>query len=151
MFLHQLKNPKGARTAKKRVGRGPGSKLGTTAGRGGKGQTARSGSKHKIGFEGGQTPLHRRLPKFGFKNFRRIEYTVVNVSTLQAWENVDGTEVLTKEVLQAKGIIRNLNQPVKLLGDGELSKALKIEVDQASAAAIEKVKAAGGEVTVLQR
>ncbi|MBF0353189.1 MAG: 50S ribosomal protein L15 [SAR324 cluster bacterium] len=152
MFLHQLENAEGARSSKKRVGRGPGSGLGKTSGKGGKGSTARSGYKSKRGFEGGQTPLQRRLPKFGFNNkaFRK-EYSIVNVSMLEAFDGITSNEVITKEILKQQGLISNSNLPVKLLGDGELKKSLKIEVDRSSASAIEKVKAAGGEVTVLEQ
>ncbi|MBF0236204.1 MAG: 50S ribosomal protein L15 [SAR324 cluster bacterium] len=152
MFLHQLENAEGARSSKKRVGRGPGSGLGKTSGKGGKGSTARSGYKSKRGFEGGQTPLQRRLPKFGFNNkaFRK-EYSIVNVSMLEAFEGITSNVVITKEILKQQGLISNINLPVKLLGDGELKKSLKIEVDRSSASAIEKVKAAGGEVTVLEQ
>lgn len=148
MFLHQLENQENARKKKARVGRGPGSGSGKTCGRGQKGQKSRSGGKIKRGFEGGQTPLHRRLPKFGFTNIFRTEYTIINVSDLDQRQDVDGSETLTKEILKNKGVIRNLNRPVKLLANGNLTKALKIEVDKASRSAIEKVKAAGGEVTL---
>ncbi|MGK5090721.1 50S ribosomal protein L15 [Deltaproteobacteria bacterium TL4] len=151
MLLHQLEKPQGSTKQRKRVGRGPGSGTGKTAGRGQRGQKARSGCSIRRGFEGGQTPLHRRLPKFGFTNVFRTEYTIVNLSTLDSREDVDASVVLTKEVLRSKGVIRNLNRPVKLLAQGELSKPLIIEVDRASGAAVEKVKAAGGEVIILNQ
>lgn len=149
MFLHQLENPKGSRTKRKRVGRGPGSGTGKTCGRGQKGQKSRSGGSVSRGFEGGQMPLYRRLPKFGFTNIFRTEYDIVNLSSLEARTDIDGSEVLTKEVLKNKGLIRSVKSLVKLLGNGELSKSLKIEVDRSSTTATEKVKAAGGEVTLL--
>lgn len=149
MQLHNLEKPEGSTKKRKRVGRGPGSGWGKTCGRGQKGYKSRSGSKSRRGFEGGQMPLNMRLPKFGFTNKFRTEYTIINLNTLEKLERIDGSEPLTKEVLKAKRVIRSLKNPVKLLGDGEISKSLKIEVDKASQSAIEKVKAAGGEVIVL--
>lgn len=150
MDLHNLQKPKGSTKQRKRVGRGPGSGWGKTCGRGEGGYKSRSGSKKRRGFEGGQMPLHRRLPKFGFTNIFRIEYTIINLSTLDKLDGLDSEEVLTKEFLKSKKIIRNLKHPVKLLGKGDLSKAVKIEVDKASQSAMEKVKAAGGEVILLK-
>lgn len=149
MELHNLEKPEGSTKKRKRVGRGPGSGFGKTCGRGQKGYKSRSGSKRKRGFEGGQMPLIQRLPKFGFTNNFRTEYSIINLSSLEKLDRIDGSEVLTKDTLKAKRVIRNLNNPIKLLGNGEISKALKIEVDKASQSAIEKIKAAGGEVIVL--
>lgn len=149
MQLHNLEKPKGSTKTRKRVGRGPGSGLGKTCGRGQKGYKSRSGSKTRRGYEGGQNPLINRLPKFGFTNIFRTEYTIINLSTLDKLEDIDLSETLTKETLKAKRIVRNLKQPVKLLGEGELKKAIKIEVDKASKSAVDKVKAAGGEVILV--
>ncbi len=150
MELHNLQKPEGSTKQRKRVGRGPSSGWGKTCGRGEGGYKSRSGSKKRRGFEGGQMPLHRRLPKFGFTNIFRTEYTIINLNTLNKHEGLDPSELLTKEVLKSKRIIRNTKLPVKLLGNGELSKAVKIEVNKASQSAVEKVKAAGGEVILLK-
>lgn len=150
MELHNLQKPEGSTKRRKRVGRGPGSGLGKTCGRGHNGYKSRSGSKKRRGFEGGQMPLHRRLPKFGFTNIFRQEYNIVNVCTLENLADLDSSQVLTKEVLLARRVIRKSRLPVKLLGKGELSKVVKIQVDKASESAIEKVKAAGGEVILPQ-
>lgn len=150
MELHNLQKPEGSTKRRKRVGRGPGSGWGKTCGRGHNGYKSRSGAKKRRGFEGGQMPLHRRLPKFGFTNIFRQEYNIVNVCTLENLADLDSSQVLTKEVLLARRIIRKSRLPVKLLGKGELSKVVKIQVDKASESAIEKVKAAGGEVILPQ-
>ncbi len=150
MQLHNLEKPEGSTKQRKRVGRGPGSGLGKTCGRGHKGYKSRSGAKRRRGFEGGQMPIHRRLPKFGFTNIFRTEYTIINLDTLEKHGDLDTSDVITKEILQSKKIIRNLKRPVKLLGNGDLSKALKIQVDKASQSAVDKVKAAGGEVLLLK-
>ena len=150
MYLHDLETPAGSRKKRKRVGRGPGSGWGKTCGRGQKGQKSRSGASIKRGFEGGQMPLNRRLPKYGFNNSRfQKECDIVNVASLEAIQDLDSSLVFTKELLKSYGLIRNSKILVKLLGNGELTKPLKIQVDQASKSAIEKVKAAGGEVIFL--
>jgi len=142
MEAHELKPPAGSRHKRKRVGRGNASGHGTYSGRGMKGQKARSGKGTRIGFEGGQTPLIKRLPhRRGFINAFRVEYVPVNVGQLERFEA--GTEV-TPEVLRQVGIIKNLRQPVKVLGDGQVSKALTVRVQKFSAAAKEKIEAAGG-------
>ncbi|MBF0416908.1 MAG: 50S ribosomal protein L15 [Magnetococcales bacterium] len=145
MKLNELpKNPAGARGGK-RVGRGIGSGHGKTSCRGQKGQRARSGGYHKIGFEGGQMPLQRRLPKRGFKNpFRKI-YALVNLQDLDLFDA--GMQVGIED-LKARGIIGRERDGVKLLAEGEISKPLYITVDRASVTAIEKVRAAGGSVTL---
>lgn len=145
MQLHDLKPNAGSTHKRKRVGRGNSSGGGTTAGRGQNGQGSRSGGTKGAGFEGGQTPLAMRLPKLpGFKNPRRIEYTAVNVSTLELkFENdavVDGT------ALKAAGIIKKEFEPVKVLGNGDLTKKLTVKVDKVSASAKAKIEAAGGKV-----
>ena len=143
--LHDLKPAPGSHRDRKRLGRGPGSGTGKTAGRGGKGQSARTGYKRKRGFEGGQMPLHRRLPKRGFKNFTRVEYQVVNLRDLT---NVEGD--VTPESLRAAGLITSLKRPVKVLGDGELAGKVSVSAHAFSKSAREKIEAAGGSVTVLE-
>jgi large subunit ribosomal protein L15 len=150
MKLNQLSDNRGARKRRIRVGRGIGSGKGKTAGRGGKGQTARTGVAIK-GFEGGQMPLHRRLPKRGFKNIFRVQHAIVNLVRLQ--QAVDAGKInpkstVTREVLVQAGIVGRIGAGIKLLAKGELKAALQIEVDRASKAAIEAVEKAGGRVTV---
>ena len=138
MKLHELGPKKGSRFARKRVGRGPGSGTGKTAGRGHKGQRSRSGFSHRAGFEGGQMPLVRRVPKRGFTNIFRTEYSTVNVSTL---ESLDGE--INPDSLLERGMVRR-GRPVKILGDGEISKALTVRAHKFSRSAKEKIEAAGG-------
>lgn len=142
MRLHDLKRPAGATKERKRVGRGPGSGLGKTAGRGVKGQRSRSGSQ-KLGFEGGQMPLQRRLPKVGFHNPFRVVYACVNVAELNRFE--DGTEV-TPALLLEQGLIKKLHAGVKILGKGELERRLVVVAQKVSRGAREKIEARGGEV-----
>ncbi|HOR97499.1 MAG TPA: 50S ribosomal protein L15 [Kiritimatiellia bacterium] len=146
MDLSSLKNTPGARKSRKRVGRGMGSGMGKTSTRGHKGQQARKGHKYRLGFEGGQMPLIRRLPKRGFKNPNRVEYFALNVRELERFE--DGTEV-TLELLHANGLFANKYDGVKLLGSGELTKKLTVKVNGASASAKAKVEAAGGSVEIV--
>jgi len=143
--LGNLSPAPGSNTKKKRLGRGPGSGLGKTAARGGKGQTARKGGGIRPGFEGGQTPLYRRLPKRGFTNPFRVEYNVVNLSVLNQLD--DGVKV-TPEVLRDKGFLRNPANPVKVLGNGELTKKLMVAVHKVSATAKSAIEKAGGSVEV---
>ncbi|MDD6706470.1 MAG: 50S ribosomal protein L15 [Atopobiaceae bacterium] len=145
MQLNDLRPAEGSRKSRKRVGRGNGSGYGTTAGRGSKGQLSRSGGGKGAGFEGGQTPLAMRLPKLpGFKNHNRVEYAPVNVSRLELLYN-DG-ETVDAESLLAKGVIKHDYVPVKVLGDGEITKKLTVKVDKVSASAKAKIEAAGGKV-----
>ncbi|MBL8966258.1 MAG: 50S ribosomal protein L15 [Spirochaetaceae bacterium] len=141
-----LHAPEGSKHRKRIVGRGQGSGLGTTAGRGNKGQQSRSGGKTYPGFEGGQMPLYRRIPHRGFTNIFRKEWQVVNLRDLEtkfeAGETVDGVS------LRAKGLVKKADGLVKILGDGELSKALNVSVDKISAQALEKIQKAGGKVEV---
>jgi large subunit ribosomal protein L15 len=141
-----LKPPKGATKVRKRVGRGQGSGLGKTAGRGGKGAKSRSGFKRKRGFEGGQMPLHRRLPKRGFFNPFRVEYAVVNLDLLAA-RFAAGT-VITPELLLEQRLVRK-GRPVKVLGRGEIGVALTVKAHKFSGKAAEKIAAAGGSVEAL--
>lgn len=140
MNLSTLKAPKGSRENKKRVGRGMGSGMGKTSTRGHKGQRSRSGSRMMRGFEGGQMPLHRRVPKRGFNNIFRQEYQIVNLETLATL----GEKEITPEVLKAAGVIRKANDLVKVLGDGELKAAMTIHAHRFSKSAQEKITKAGG-------
>jgi large subunit ribosomal protein L15 len=142
MGLSDLRPPKGAKHSKKRVGRGQGSGQGKTAGRGHKGAKSRSGYKFKRGFEGGQMPLHRRVPKRGFHNPTRVEYEVVNLDMLALKFEVGTT--ITPELLRERGLVGGGGRPVKVLARGELGKALTIRAHKFSGKAAEKIKAAGG-------
>jgi large subunit ribosomal protein L15 len=142
--LHDLSPASGSHRGRKRVGRGSGSGLGKTAGRGQKGQKARTGGKVHIHFEGGQMPLHRRIPKRGFNNMNRVEYQVVNLRDLDGFEGQ-----VTVEALKGAGLIGHLRRPVKVLGQGEVTKALRVEAHAFSKSAKEKIEAAGGSVAVL--
>ena len=148
MRLHDLKPNQGSTHSRKRVGRGPGSGHGTTAGRGMNGQKSRSNVGLKIGFEGGQTPLYRKFPqKKGFNNINRKEFVVVNVAKLE--EVFAAGSVVTIEALLANKCINGVKDGVKILGDGELTKALTVKANKFSAVAVEKIKACGGTVEVI--
>ena len=147
MSLSNLKPPKGAKHAKKRVGRGQGSGNGKTAGRGHKGAKSRSGFRFKRGFEGGQMPLHRRVPKRGFHNPFRIEYEVVNLDMLEA--RFDAGTVVTPQLLREHGLVAKANRPVKVLARGEVVKALTVRAHKFSGKAAEKIAAAGGTAEVM--
>ena len=144
MKQNELKPPRGAKHGKKRVGRGDGSGHGTYSGRGCKGQKSRSGGGVRPGFEGGQLPLIKRLPtKRGFTNIFRTEYDVVNVSDLNIFPS--GSEITPKEFLQA-GLIKSLDRPTKILGDGNIQQSLLVKADKFSSSAERKIVAAGGKV-----
>ena len=147
MDLSKLKPADGSKHAKKRVGRGPGSGTGKTAGRGHKGAQSRSGYSYKRGFEGGQMPLHRRLPKRGFNNIFRIEYVVVNLDQLEA--RFDAGTLVTPEVLRASGLVSDRRLPVKVLGRGDVTKALTVQAHKFSGTAAEKLSAAGGKAEAI--
>lgn len=147
MNLSNLKPAQGATKTRKRIGRGPGSGLGGTSTRGHKGAKSRSGYKSKFGFEGGQMPLQRRLPKFGFRNPNRVEYAPVNLSSVEALAQKGVTEVSVAE-LAAAGLVHK-DAKVKLLGMGELTTKVKISVHAASKSATEAVEKAGGELVIL--
>jgi large subunit ribosomal protein L15 len=149
MSLSNLKPPSGATRSRKRVGRGQGSGLGKTAGRGHKGAQSRSGYKQKRGFEGGQMPLHRRLPKRGFHNPFRVEYAVVNLDAIG--RAFDAGTVVTPELLRERGLLRGKMAPVKVLGRGELSRALTVQAHRFSESATKKIAAAGGTADVLAK
>ena len=145
-MLNELKPVEGARQSKKRLGRGTGSGLGKTAGKGHKGQNARSGGGVRPGFEGGQMPIYRRLPKRGFTNIFAKEYVAVNVEALNKLEN--GSEV-TAEILKANGIISKVCDGIVILGRGEIDKALTVKAKRFSKTAEQKIVAAGGKVEVV--
>lgn len=148
MELNNLKPKKGARHAKKRVGRGPGSGHGKTAGRGEKGQKSRTGYSRMLGFEGGQMPLHRRLPKRGFNNIFKTEYAVLNLSDLEA--RFDAGATVDAEALRGAGLVKGRNRKIKVLGNGDLSKKLTVQADKFSKTAREKIEAAGGTCQEIQ-
>jgi large subunit ribosomal protein L15 len=147
MALNNLRPPRGAKHPKKRVGRGPGSGHGKTASRGSKGAKSRSGFRFKRGFEGGQMPLHRRVPKRGFHNPFRVEYAVVNLDTLA--EIFDAGTAITPELLHERGLVRVRDARVKVLGRGECGKALTVRAHKFSESAVEKIAAAGGATEVI--
>ena len=146
MKLNELKPAAGARKSRRRVGRGPGSGLGKTSGRGEKGQRSRSGYSAQRGFEGGQMPLHRRLPKRGFVNIFRTEYRTVNVERLNGLEA--GTTV-TPEILQGAGLVNKGRDGVKILGHGELNVALTVQAHRFTKTAVQKIEAAGGKAETI--
>lgn len=146
MKLHELKPAEGSRKERKRVGRGTSSGWGKTAGRGHKGQKARSGGGVRPGFEGGQNPLFRRLPKRGFTNPNRVEYAEVNLDRLNRFEA--NTEV-TPELMLETGVISSLKDGVKILGNGEVTVALTVKANKFSQSAVEKIEAAGGKTEVI--
>jgi large subunit ribosomal protein L15 len=147
MSLNNLRPPRGSKKPKKRVGRGPGSGHGKTASRGHKGAQSRSGFRFKRGFEGGQMPLHRRVPKRGFTNPFRIEYAVVNLDTLA--EVFDAGSAVTPELLVERGIVRDARAPIKILGRGDITKQLTVKAHKFSETAVQKIAAAGGATEVL--
>ncbi len=142
MDLSELKPPKGARSDRKRVGRGPGSTLGKTSGKGEKGQNARSGGRVHPRFEGGQMPLFRRLPKFGFRNRNATRVAVVNVRDLE--RSFDEGDTVDEEALRQRGLVKGEFDEVKVLGDGELTKQLTVRVHKFSASGREKIESTGG-------
>lgn len=141
--LSNLSPSKGSNKSKKRIGRGPGSGNGKTAGKGHKGQKARKGGSIRAGFEGGQMPLYRRLPKRGFKNPFRKEYNAINIGLLNRF---DASSEITPELLLSSGLIRKPKSPIKILANGKLEKALNIKVHKFSASAKEAVEKAGGTI-----
>ena len=148
MKLHELSPAPGSKSKKKRLGRGQGSGLGKTSGKGHKGLLARSGRANQVGFEGGQIPLVRRLPKRGFNNVFKVEYLVVNLKTLAALEEVGP---ITPSVLKQNRIIKGRNPLVKVLGEGEVDRPLVVEAHRFSESAKEKIEKAGGQAKVIGR
>jgi len=147
MDLSTLKPAQGSKHSKKRVGRGHGTGQGTQAGRGHKGAQSRSGYKFKRGFEGGQMPLHRRIPKRGFHNPFRREYAVVNLDTLA--DRFDAGTVVTPELLRERGLVHGTGSPIKVLARGDIAKKLTVRAHKFSGKAVEKIAAAGGAAEVL--
>lgn len=147
--LNSIRPAKGSTHKKKRVGRGPGSGLGKTAGRGEKGQKSRSGYSRKIGFEGGQMPLHRRLPKRGFTNIFKKRWLEVSLAALD--RAFEANEEITPELLHDRGIIKKAKHDVVVLGNGELSKALRISAHRFTKSAREKIERAGGAAVEISR
>ena len=145
MELHNLKPAEGSNKKNKRVGRGPGSGYGGTSTRGHKGAKSRSGYKHKIGFGGGQVPLQRRVPKFGFKNINRVEYKAVNLDTLEALAQAKNVARISVADLREAGLVPK-KCLVKILGNGALTKAIEVEADAFSKKAEEAIAAAGGSI-----
>jgi len=148
MDLSNLKPAAGSTSSRKRVGRGPGSGLGGTSTRGTKGAKSRSGYKKKIGFEGGQMPLQRRVPKFGFKNFNRVEYKAINLDTIQKLAEAKNLQTVGINELVAAGFISS-NQLVKILGNGTLTTAIEVQANAFSKKAEAAIEAAGGKVVKL--
>jgi len=147
LSLNNLHPAKGSTHKKKRVGRGPGSGLGKTSARGEKGQKSRSGYSSKIGFEGGQMPLHRRLPKRGFTNIFKKQWIEVSLEALERGFTAD--DEITPEVLHRRGIIKKAKHDIVVLGNGEVSKALKVSAHRFTRSAREKIEKAGGAVTII--
>lgn len=145
LSLNNLRPAKGSTHKKKRVGRGPGSGLGKTAGRGHKGQKSRSGYSSRVGFEGGQMPLQRRLPKRGFTNIFKKQWLEISLAKLE--ENFNAGDEITPEVLHERGLIKKAKHDLVILGNGEVSKALKISAHRFTKSAREKIEKAGGTVT----
>ncbi|TVR55259.1 MAG: 50S ribosomal protein L15 [Gemmatimonadales bacterium] len=143
--LHNLKPSHGSHRNRKRVGRGPGSGTGKTSGRGQKGQKARSGASIPAGFEGGQMPLQRRIPKVGFTPLNRVAFQVINVRALEELQE----DEITPQVLMAHGLIGSLKEPVKILGTGEISRTVSVRAHAFSASARAKIQAAGGSVSIV--
>ena len=146
MRIHELHKPEGSTKAPKRVGRGQGTGQGTTAGRGMNGQNSRSGGGVRLGFEGGQMPLYRRLPKRGFTNHWAKEYEEINVQDLNRFEN---DTVVDIELLLETGLVKQVKDGVKVLGNGELEKKLTVKAEKFSKSAVEKIEKAGGKVEVI--
>jgi len=146
MNLHDLSPARGAKKRRKRIGRGPGSGHGKTATKGHKGLLARSGGGKRAGFEGGQMPLIRRVPKFGFANPFRIEYAIVNVKSLETWS---GADMVTPQGMVDAGLVKRKTLPIKILGNGELKRSLVVQAHKFSKSAESKIQAAGGRVEVI--
>ena len=146
MKLHEMSYTEGARRERKRIGRGHGSGHGKTSGKGQKGQNARSGGGVRLGFEGGQTPIMRRLPKRGFTNFNRKVFAIVNVESLNVFEN---DTVVTPELLIETGLVKKELDGIKILGQGELEKKLTVKANKFSGSAVSTIEQAGGKVEVI--
>ena len=150
MKLHNLKPAAGSKGREKRLGRGEGSGHGGTSTRGHKGAQARSGYSRKIGFEGGQMPIQRRLPKFGFTNPNRVEYKGINVSVLQELAEKANLAAINPDILRDAGYVAK-NEPVKILGNGDLKAGLEVAAHAFSKSAVEKIEAAGGKTVIIEQ
>ncbi len=150
MKLHNLKPAAGSKGREKRIGRGEGSGHGGTSTRGHKGAQARSGYSRKIGFEGGQMPIQRRLPKFGFTNPNRVEYKGINVSVLQELAEKANLAAINPDILRDAGYVAK-NEPVKILGNGDLKAGLEVAAHAFSKSAVEKIEAAGGKTVIIEQ
>jgi len=148
MKLHELAPNPGAKKNRKRVGRGDGSGFGKTAGRGSKGTKCRSGGTIRAGFEGGQMPIHRRLPKRGFTNIFKTQYEVVNIEKLILFKDTE--QVIDEEIWRKSRLLKGKNKRIKLLGDGTINFPVQVKVHKASKTAIEKIESAGGKVEIIQ-
>ena len=148
MKLSKLPRSPGKQKRKRRLGRGPGSGSGKTSGKGHKGMLARAGRANTVGFEGGQMPLARRLPKRGFHNIHRVEYCIVNLGTLSGFTDLDE---ITHKILLERRIVRKAGRPVKILGNGDLDRPLVIEAHSFSKSALQKIQQAGGQAKVIGR
>ncbi|NLY87469.1 MAG: 50S ribosomal protein L15 [Clostridiales bacterium] len=146
MRIHELKKPEGSTQKPKRVGRGQGSGWGTTAGRGMNGQNSRSGGGVRLGFEGGQMPLYRRIPKRGFNNKWAKEYAEVNIADLNRFEN---DTVVDRDLLLSSGLVKQVQDGVKILGNGDLEKKIIVKAEKFSKSAAEKITKAGGKIEVI--
>ena len=149
-MLHNLAKAPGSTKARKRVGRGPGSTLGKTCGRGHNGQKSRSGSSIPVGFEGGQMPIHRRLPKRGFTNIFRTQYEILNVGQIAESKRLDLSKKISVEALVEAGLITNKKALVKVLANGDIGQAIEIEAHKFSASAAKKIEDAGGKALVIE-
>ncbi|MBF0449586.1 MAG: 50S ribosomal protein L15 [Candidatus Magnetomorum sp.] len=148
MNLHELAPNPGARKKRKRIGRGVGSGFGKTAGKGSKGLKARSGGKVRIGFEGGQMPIHRRLPKRGFTNIFKDEYEIINIQDLARFKDTD--QLIDESLLRKKKLLKGKGKMIKVLGDGDIDFPVQIKVHKASKTAVQKIESAGGKVEILK-
>jgi len=148
MKLHELSPSPGSRKNRKRLGRGVGTGQGKTAGKGNKGFKCRSGGKVRIGFEGGQMPIHRRLPKRGFTNIFRKDYEIVNITELQRFKNSE--EIIDESIWRKERLLKGKDRKIKLLGNGQIDFPINVKVHKASKTAINKVESAGGKVEIIQ-
>ena len=148
MKLHELSPSPGSRKNRKRLGRGVGTGQGKTAGKGNKGFKCRSGGKVRIGFEGGQMPIHRRLPKRGFTNIFRTEYDIVNLTDLQKFK--DSEETIDESIWRKTRLLKGKNRQIKLLGDGQIDFPVQVKVHKASKTAVSKIESAGGKVEIIK-
>jgi large subunit ribosomal protein L15 len=148
MKLHELSPSPGSRKNRKRLGRGVGTGQGKTAGKGNKGFKCRSGGKVRVGFEGGQMPIHRRLPKRGFTNIFRKEYEIVNISDLERFKDLE--QIIDESIWRSSRILKGKNREIKILGNGQIDFPISIKVHKASKSAVNKIESAGGKVEIIK-